>query len=43
MENKPIKIVAVNRKARHDYIIEDKYEAGIVLAGTEVKSYEFVY
>ncbi len=38
MENEPIKIVAVNRKARHDYIIEDKYEAGIVLAGTEVKS-----
>ncbi len=38
MENNPIKIVAVNRKARHDYLIEDKYEAGIVLAGTEVKS-----
>jgi SsrA-binding protein len=34
----PIKVVAENRKARHDYIIEDKYEAGIVLAGTEVKS-----
>jgi SsrA-binding protein len=31
-------VVAENRKARHDYIIEDKYEAGIVLAGTEVKS-----
>ncbi|WP_372679824.1 SsrA-binding protein SmpB [Desulfosarcina sp.] len=38
MEKQPIKIVAENRKARHDYLIEDKYEAGIVLAGTEVKS-----
>ena len=38
MEKQPIKVVADNRKARHDYIIEDKYEAGIVLAGTEVKS-----
>lgn len=38
MENNSIKVVAENRKARHDYIIEDKYEAGIVLAGTEVKS-----
>ena len=38
MEKQPIKVVAENRKARHDYIIEDKYEAGIVLAGTEVKS-----
>jgi len=31
-------IVAVNRKARHDYFIEETYEAGICLAGTEVKS-----
>ncbi len=38
MEKQPIKVVAENRKARHNYIIEDKYEAGIVLAGTEVKS-----
>ena len=38
MEMKRIKLVAENRKARHDYIIEDKYEAGIVLVGTEVKS-----
>ncbi|MBR9985888.1 MAG: SsrA-binding protein SmpB [Desulfosarcina sp.] len=38
MEKQPIKVVAENRKARHDYIIEDKYEAGIVLTGTEVKS-----
>jgi SsrA-binding protein len=30
--------VAVNRKARHDYSIEDTYEAGIVLTGTEIKS-----
>ena len=33
-----IKIVAKNSKAHHDYFIEDKYEAGIELAGTEVKS-----
>ena len=33
-----IKIIAVNRKARHDYFIEDEYEAGLVLKGTEVKS-----
>jgi SsrA-binding protein len=32
------KVVATNRKARHDYHIEDTYEAGIVLQGTEVKS-----
>ena len=32
------KVVATNRKARHDYQIEDTYEAGIVLTGTEVKS-----
>ena len=32
------KVVATNRKARHDYSIEDVYEAGIVLSGTEVKS-----
>ena len=34
----PIKIVAKNSKAYHDYFIEDKFEAGIELAGTEVKS-----
>ena len=33
-----VKILAVNRKARHDFFIEDKYEAGISLCGTEVKS-----
>jgi SsrA-binding protein len=32
------KPVAQNRKARHDYNIHDTYEAGVVLAGTEVKS-----
>jgi len=32
------KVVAQNRKARHDYRIHDTYEAGIVLSGTEVKS-----
>ncbi len=32
------KLVASNRKARHDYTIEDTLEAGLVLTGTEVKS-----
>jgi SsrA-binding protein len=32
------KLIAQNRKARHDYTILDTYEAGVVLAGTEVKS-----
>jgi SsrA-binding protein len=32
------KIVARNRRARHDYHIDDVYEAGLVLTGTEVKS-----
>ncbi len=31
-------IVATNRKARHNFFIEDSYEAGMVLTGTEVKS-----
>ena len=35
------KVVAENRKARHDYAFEDKYEAGIALTGTEVKSLRF--
>ena len=39
METKTgIKIVAENRKARHDYFIHESYEAGIALTGTEVKS-----
>ena len=33
-----VKIVLNNKKAYHDYFVEEKYEAGIVLAGTEVKS-----
>ena len=33
-----IKLIAQNKKAYHDYFIEDTYEAGISLAGTEVKS-----
>src|SRR5438067_9016576 len=32
------KIIAQNRKARHDYAVVDTYEAGVVLTGTEVKS-----
>ena len=38
MEKNHIKIIAVNRKARHDFFIDDEYEAGVVLQGTEVKS-----
>ncbi|MGD0153232.1 MAG: SsrA-binding protein SmpB [Thermacetogeniaceae bacterium] len=37
-QREPIKVVAENRKARHDYFIDETYEAGISLAGTEVKS-----
>lgn len=33
-----IKLIANNKKAYHDYFIDEKYEAGIELAGTEVKS-----
>ena len=33
-----IKLIANNKKARHDYFVEDSFEAGIVLHGTEVKS-----
>ena len=33
-----IRMIANNKKAYHDYFIEDKYEAGVSLAGTEVKS-----
>ena len=32
------RLIANNKKAYHDYFIEDTYEAGIALAGTEVKS-----
>lgn len=42
MANKPAQdgtvTVAQNRKAHHDYVIEDCYEAGLALTGTEVKS-----
>jgi SsrA-binding protein len=37
-ERKGIKIAAQNRKAFHDYFVEERYEAGIELFGTEVKS-----
>jgi len=37
-EKKPDTAVATNRKAHHDYFIEDTVEAGVVLQGTEVKS-----
>ena len=37
-ENSGVKIAAQNRKAHHDYFVEDRYEAGIELFGTEVKS-----
>jgi SsrA-binding protein len=32
------KIIALNRKARHDYAVDESYECGIVLQGTEIKS-----
>ncbi len=38
MEKKTIKTVAQNKKAYHDYYVEEKWEAGIALFGTEVKS-----
>lgn len=38
MEPKGIKIIAKNSKAYHDYFVEEKYEAGVSLVGTEVKS-----
>lgn len=34
-----VKIIAVNRRARHDYSVDDNYECGIELLGTEVKSF----
>ena len=38
MSKTSVKLIANNKKAYHDYFIEEKYEAGIALAGTEVKS-----
>ena len=37
-KQKGTRLIANNKKAYHDYFIEDKYEAGIALVGTEVKS-----
>ena len=37
-EKKSSKIIAQNKKAWHDYFVDEKYEAGIALFGTEVKS-----
>ena len=34
-----VKVIAVNRKARHDYTVDDTFECGIELLGTEVKSF----
>lgn len=33
-----VKLIATNRKARHDYLIEDTVEAGLILTGSEIKS-----
>ncbi len=38
MRSSEIKVVATNRKARYEYTIEDRYEAGIALTGSEIKS-----
>jgi SsrA-binding protein len=38
MTNQPVKVIASNRKARHDYHIEATFEAGMVLTGSEIKS-----
>ena len=38
MEEKNIKVIALNRRARHDYFLEEFFEAGIELTGTEIKS-----
>lgn len=38
MSNDAVKIIATNRKARHDYHIDDTFEAGMALTGTEIKS-----
>ncbi len=38
MGKESFKLVANNKKAYHDYFIDEKYETGIELAGTEVKS-----
>ncbi len=38
MDKKGTKQIAKNSKAFHDYFVEERYEAGVVLSGTEVKS-----
>nr|WP_319491504.1 SsrA-binding protein SmpB [uncultured Desulfobacter sp.] len=38
MNEQYTKVIATNKKARHNYHIDDEYEAGIVLSGTEVKA-----
>ena len=38
MSKEHIKVIATNRKVRHDYLIEDTFEAGLVLTGSEIKS-----
>ncbi|MFQ9872028.1 MAG: SsrA-binding protein SmpB [Oscillospiraceae bacterium] len=38
MAKESLKTIAVNKKARHDYFVEESYEAGIELFGTEIKS-----
>ena len=38
MEKEGIKVIATNREARHEYFVEEEFEAGIELVGTEVKS-----
>lgn len=38
MGKKDIKVISQNKKATHDYFIEDTFEAGLVLTGTEIKS-----
>jgi SsrA-binding protein len=38
METTPIKTIAKNKRARHEYFVDEVYEAGIELLGTEVKS-----
>jgi len=37
-DGRPVSVISENRKARHDYHIEDEVEAGIVLTGSEIKS-----
>lgn len=41
MSKESIRLIANNKKAWHDYFIEEKYEAGIELLGTEVKPCEW--